>query len=386
MKTDWKYMKLGEVCDLFMGKTPARKNTSYWLDKDFEWVSISDMTQGKTVPITKEYVSKKAVSECNMKSVPVGSVIMSFKLSIGKVAITDRLLYTNEAIMAFPINNKFKNILDVDYLYHCLKGIKWSGGNRAVMGLTLNKGLIKETSIPVPPLSVQKSIVRELDHLNNIIQKSRELLAEYDKLAESLFYEMFGDPVMNDKGWEISILKNIGDIITGKTPAKKEAKNYDSDDRMFVRPSDLSFSFKYINNTEQYISEYAFQHSRKLPKNTVLSCCIGSVGKVGVLKEEAITNQQINAILLYDEMNAIYVAYYLLAIKEIFIEKANAPVVPIINKTDFSKFPIPVPPLPLQQAFASKVEQIEQLKAKAQKTIEETQKLLDYTMDKYFAE
>ena len=106
-KSKWEYKKLevdnlpiGDVFDIFMGRTPSRDDLSLWKDGNHEWVSIGDMGTAKYISDTKEKVSDKAYS--NMRLVPKDTVIMSFKLSIGKVAITEIPLYTNEAIMAFP--------------------------------------------------------------------------------------------------------------------------------------------------------------------------------------------------------------------------------------------------------------------------------------------
>ena len=94
--------KLEDIFDLQMGKTPSRNNSEYWNTCDNKWISIGDLTQaGKYITDTKEYLSDVAVEESGIKIIPANTVVMSFKLSIGKTAITSEDMYSNEAIMAF---------------------------------------------------------------------------------------------------------------------------------------------------------------------------------------------------------------------------------------------------------------------------------------------
>lgn len=308
---------------------------------------------------------------------------MSFKLTVGKCAIARKDLYTNEAIMAFNVNKGF--ILDSSFLYYYLQGYRWSGTNKAVMGLTLNKATISKQKIAVPPIGEQERIVAELDLLQGIIEKKKEQLKAYDQLAQSIFYTMFGDPVTNEKGWDIKKLGDIGKIITGNTPSTRDERNYDSDDVCFFKPSDIAKDgISLLGESEFHVSSFAYNNSRKLPKGSVLVTCIGIVGKVGILEIDAMCNQQINAIIPNEDVTSVYVAYSVLSERKIIESIAHAPVVPIINKGEFSQLCIPLPPLHLQQEFAEKVEAIERQKTLVQQSIVETQTMFDFTMDKYF--
>jgi type I restriction enzyme S subunit len=144
MKQGWKTCKYADVFDLQMGKTPSRDNPTYWGD-DNMWVSIADMNEQKYMSATKEGITDVAVQESGIKPIPKGTVIMSFKLSIGKVSIATSKLYTNEAIMGFI--EKEEGTLVPEYLYYYLKGYKWEGANKAAMGMTLNKKTIAENTI-----------------------------------------------------------------------------------------------------------------------------------------------------------------------------------------------------------------------------------------------
>ena len=172
--------------------------------------------------------------------------------------------------------------------------------------------------------------------------------------------------------WEYKQLGEIGVILTGSTPSTSVKEYYDQSDYMFVKPGDIEESgITYLKASETYISELAFNTaSRKLPKHSVLVTCIGTIGKVGILQQEATCNQQINAIIpAADNIYYKYLAYAISSIKSFLISKKNGPVVPIINKTQFSKFKIPVPPMVVQEHIVAELDKINE-------TIEDCRELL----------
>ena len=276
-----------------------------------------------------------------------------------------------------------------DYLQYYLKCESTIKLIAAIATGTVRANLKFETlcsfSIPLPPLPEQEKIVAELDCLSGIIEKKKQQLKELEALAQSIFYEMFGDPVENEKGWEVKKLGEVGDIITGNTPSTKDSENYITEDFCFVKPSDIEKdSISFIENTENHISEKAYQKARKLKIGSVLTTCIGIIGKVGILKTNAICNQQINAIIPNESCTSEFIAFTIFLCRSIIELIANAPVVPIINKGEFSNIIIPIPPLSLQHSFASKVEAIEKQKELIKQSIAETELLFNSRMQYYF--
>lgn len=180
---------LGELCEITVGRTPARADASFWGAGE-PWLSIADMNQGHFITTTKEQVTT-AGARAGKQAQP-GTVLLSFKLSIGKVAIAGMPLYTNEAIAALPIRDKSQ--LEEGYLLRALEATDFAGkSNRAAMGATLNKASLQSIQVPIPPLDEQRRIAAILDQADAIRAKRRQVLAHLDALAQAIFDRMFAD-------------------------------------------------------------------------------------------------------------------------------------------------------------------------------------------------
>ena len=213
MKEGWTYIDFKDVFPIKMGKTPPRGDKSSWDEKKEthnKWVSIADISsnEGKVIEDTKEYISDSAASK--IYKVSKGSLLMSFKLSIGRMAFAGDDLYTNEAIIAITENDKY--ILRLIYYY--LLSYNWlslTEGNEKVKGATLNKSSIGKIQLPVLPLSEQQSIV---DYLDSAFAKIDAMKANAEKAlneAKALFQASLKEMLEPKEGWEE---KKLGDICS----------------------------------------------------------------------------------------------------------------------------------------------------------------------------
>ncbi|MGM9740468.1 MAG: restriction endonuclease subunit S [Candidatus Cryptobacteroides sp.] len=384
MREGWTYRKLGEICDSDLGKTLNQSKDigdfrKYLCSINVQWDAF-DLSVLKEARFEDEEIERYSVSD--------GDLLVCEGGDIGRAAIWkgEPMLYQN-ALHRIRFNDS--SYLPRFYMLY-LMHLKHTGelDNKYGKGVTI-KHLVKSSllsiPVPVPPMPEQERIVAELDLLSSIIEKQKRQLSEFDTLAQSIFYDMFGDPVANDKGWETKRLRDIGKIITGCTPSTKDENNYSSKDYSFIKPSDIpKGKVTFLENSEFYISEKGYSNSRQLPCGSVLVTCIGIIGKVAILTKEATCNQQINAIVPEPSILPTFLAFSILGINGFLEAMANAPVVPIINKSTFAEIAIPIPPLPIQQTFAAKITAIETQKQRITRSIAETQHLLDYTMDKYF--
>lgn len=164
-------------------------------------------------------------------------------------------------------------------------------------------------------------------------------------------------------------IDSFGVVGTGNTPSTKISEYYENQDYCFIKPSDLNDSVTQLFDSEYKLDNRAEVVSRMFPKNTILVSCIGSIGKVAISKnEKSSCNQQINYVIPSEDVDPTYLAYAVSFNKNYFLSIANAPVVPIVNKTQFSKMPIPKPSYEEQLHFARFVQQVD--KSKFVETVE----------------
>lgn len=388
MKQGWKTCKFADVFDLQMGKTPSRDNPTYWGD-DNMWVSIADMNEQKYMSATKEGITDVAVQESGIKPIPKGTVIMSFKLSIGKVSIATSKLYTNEAIMGFI--EKEEGTLVPEYLYYYLKGYKWEGANKAAMGMTLNKKTIAENTISYPPIAEQEKIVAELDCLSGIIEKKKQQLKELDNLAQSIFYEMFGDPVENDKGWETAKLKDsVIEMFLGPFGSALKTECYVDKDASYCMVYEQKHAIRKTLNLEtHYINQSKYNELKRFEVHSgdFIMSCRGTIGEIYRLPNDApmgIIHPSVMKIRIKEDIyNPIFFNRLLSRIIKNETTSGNCVQMAITAKELGARKPI-LPPLKIQQDFASKIESIEKQKELIAQSIKETETLFNSRMDYYF--
>ena len=243
--------------------------------------------------------------------------------------------------------------------------------------------------IPIPPLSEQHRIVSELELLSGIIEKKKAQLKEYDQLAQSIFYDMFGDPIENPKGWEVKKLGEVCKKITDgthDTPQRLE-KGVKFITGKHIRP----FLVDYDNS--DYVTEEVHKEifQRCNPElGDVLYTNIGAgIGNAAINTVEYEFSMKNVALLkpLRSIVNGYFLEFYLNndKIKTIIIDNySNGGAQKFLSLKSIAKITVPLPPLSLQQSFAEKIEAIEKQKSLIQQSIAETQTMFDFTMDKYF--
>lgn len=376
MNHGWEYKRLGDVCKIVMGQSP--NSDSYNDDGDGLPFFQGSSDFGEYYPsIVKFCNAPSRVANENDILFSVRAPIGSMNIAPAKVCIGRGLCSISANIM---VNQKF--------VYYWLKksNSKLQGKGTGSTFRAIGKDVIHSHLIPIPSIEEQQAIVAELDAINEAMEVKRKQLKALNALAQAIFYDTFGDPIANPKGWPMKRLSEVGSIITGSTPSTHNELYYDSADIPFVKPGDiLQDSVSYLDRTEAWISRFAYNTAaRKLPQNTILVTCIGIIGKVAISRTECSCNQQINAIIPLNSVNPEYMARCIHAKRSVLSEIANGPIVSIINKSSFSKFPVPIPPFPLQQQFAAKVKEIECEKENVEATIARLQTLLDSRMDYWF--
>ena len=252
------------------------------------------------------------------------------------------------------------------------------------LGYSRHYKLLKELHIPIPPLPIQEKIVAELDCLSGVIEKKKEQLKELDLLAQSIFYTMFGDPITNEKGWEIKKLGEVCEIVGGSTPKTNEASYWDGN-HYWVTPAELNGS-KYISSTNRTITDEGVKsaHLQLLPLGTVLLSSRAPIGKVAITTTPMYCNQGFKNLVCTDKLNNEFAYWFLFNNTEYLNSLGTGATFKEISKRVVEQIPIPVPPLTLQQEFAAKVEAIEKQKGLIKESIKEVEDLFNARMQYYF--
>lgn len=274
-----------------------------------------------------------------------------------------------------------KNIIFPKFLYYFLK---WY--NIPSLGYARHFRLIKEAFYPVPPREEQERIVAELDKINEVIDDCRELLRNLDTLAQSIFYDLFGDPITNPKGWDVSKVSDNFETGSGGTPSKSNSEFWNSNDIPWIG-SNMCQNIVLHKTDGKFISNLGLQNSsaKLLYPDTLLIALVGAtIGKVALLKISTSTNQNIGFIKPNKNIaNPIFLFYALQGLYTLFLSIGNEKF-KMANLSFIRDLPIILPPLTLQEKFAERIERIDEQKKAVEQTIADLQTLLDSRMDYWF--
>lgn len=229
-KDIWKTAKLGEVCEINMGKTPSRNNLANF-GKGYTWLSIADFKGDKYISKSKEEITDFALTQARFKPIKQNTLLLTFKLTIGKIAIAGKELYTNEAIAALPIKNE--KVITTDFLYTVLQTIDYdSKTDKAVKGATLNKEKLTHLSFPLPPLEEQKQIASLFQSIETAMEQVDGQEKNLHKLKHKLLRDLFSEKQefgnhLKAKDFETVKFEKIAINISERVePKKTELKTY----------------------------------------------------------------------------------------------------------------------------------------------------------------
>lgn len=275
-------------------------------------------------------------------------------------------------------NNEFDSKFFYYYLVWC---------DIPSLGYSRHYKLLKGLDIPVPPLPTQEKIVSELDCINSIIEKKREQLKELDTLAQSIFYDMFGDPIQNEKGWEVRKLGEEFNISSGGTPNTKIVEYWENGTYSWIG-SNMCHNEIIYQNDGKYITAAGLNNSsaKEYTKGYVLVALVGAtIGKVALLKFDTTTNQNVAGIDVPSNQNytSEFVYYLMQNLYDLFLQLGGDKF-KMANLNFVRGLPLVSPPLPLQHQFASKIEAIEKQKELIKRSIAEVETLLASRMQYYF--
>ena len=385
--------KLGDICEIVGGSTPKSAVAEYW-DGDIKWITPAELNE-ETYIISDSVrkITSRGVESAGLSPFPAGTVILSSRAPIGKVAIAGCEMYCNQG---------FKNLICSDaiynkYLFWFLKG-KTEYLNSLGRGATfkeISKQIVAAIEINVPSIDEQKIIVNQFEVLSAISKQRRQQLSSLDDLIKARFVEMFGDPVSNPKGWP---MPPIEDVVAGDRNALKAGpfgsalkKEYyvDAGYKIYGQEQVISGDPNY---GDYYIDEERYKQLENcaVQAGDVLISLVGTYGKLLIMPnkfEPGIINPRLMKITFdKGKVNPYYFQHFFQSdsLKKALADNTHGGTMDILNLGIVRKIKMPLPPIELQNDFVAFVAQVDKSKSVIQKSLDETQLLFDSLMQKYF--
>lgn len=382
------YIKLNELCYINIGKTPSRNTSDYWGSGN-RWLSISDLKE-KYISKSKEEITDLAVEKANMKLVPKNTVVMSFKLSIGRVAILKEDMFTNEAIANFQIKNN--ELITSEYLYYALRTLNFNNTDRAVMGATLNKSKLNDIKIPYFTICIQNKMVEVLNKAQELINKRKEQIEALDELVKSRFIEMLGEPINNTKKFDMKKIKEISIYLKrGVSPKYVEQSNIKVINQKCIYWRNLKVeNCKYYDENLKEKIEDIFLKQNDILINSTGTGTLGRCVKFNKIdNSEYIADSHVTVLRsISNNLNSDYFAalFEFTNIQDTIYRKCvNGSTNQIeLSVSKLGEYLIMVPPIEFQNQFSEFVKQVDKLKLKIETNLKELEDNFNSLMQKAF--
>ena len=385
--------KIGDICEIVSGSTPKTTVDEYW-DGDIKWITPAEITDDSyIVNDSLRKLTMLGVKKAGLTSFPAGTVILSSRAPIGKVAIAGCEMYCNQGFKNLICSDRINN----KYLYWFLKkNISFLNSiGRGATFKEISKKILSDVEINLPDIECQERKALNLEQINKIISLRKKELKEFNNLIKARFVEMFWNPANNEKGF---IKAPMGDYMTVLTDFSSNGsyKTLDSGVTMYdepnyawmVRTTDLESGDM---TAIKYIDEEAYEllAKSKIYGGEIIMNKIGSAGKIYLMPQiDMPASLGRNAFMFrYDDRINVKFLYHLLTSeygqREIQ-QYVRGAVTKTITKNDVRAVLIIVPPIELQNEFESFVAEVDKSKVAVQKALDEAQILFDSLMQEYF--
>ncbi|MBP5479728.1 MAG: restriction endonuclease subunit S [Bacteroidaceae bacterium] len=396
MKEGWEKKKLGEVCCKI---TDGSHNPPKGIDvSEFKMISSQNVFDDQLIidSSTVRYLSLEDFEKENKRTnVEKNDVLLTIVGTVGRSCVIsgeEGKIALQRSVALLKPSSKITSRFLMFALISKRDELNREAHGIAQKGIYLKQ--LTSLSIPVPPLSVQESIVSELDMLSGIISKHKALQEEYDRLEQSIFYDMFGDPVTNEKGWEVKELGSMCEVTSAKRVLIEEVVN---EGIPFLRGTELMALCKKCKNEKINFSLFITQeHYDRLKAITgvpkqgdLLIPSINADGLVWIVDTGEPFYFKDGRVLWVHVNNEYYNSIALQKIIHYILEGTYSTMASGATFAELKLFvlrelQVPLPPLSLQQSFADKISAIEQMKAKNKAAQEEAEMLFNERMAYYF--
>ena len=387
MKEGWTIRTIGEValhlCD-------GSHNPPVGIDfSEYPMLSSKNIFFDSYDYSEPRYLTKEQFDIENKRTnVSDGDILLTIVGTIGRVCCIKEPFQPFTLQRSVAVIKPNKNIIISRYLMYCLCGLN-AYFNKEAKGVA-QKGIylkqLGKISIPVPPLQEQKRIVAELDLLTGIIDKQKQQLKELDTLAQSIFYDMFGNPETDERGWNMEKLSSI--CVSISDGSHNPPKGGEKSDYLMLSSKNIKDGVLSLEEP-RYLSkdEFSLENKRtNVKKGDILLTIVGTIGRCCLFDScKNIVFQRSVAILKPNDMtNNLFLMYQMIMLRMVLENEAKGVAQKGICLRQLGNIMVIVPPKGFQDSFAQKIQSIESQKESINRSIAESQKLFDHTMDKYF--
>ena len=377
--------KLGEICTVVSGTTPKSARPEYW-DGDLNWITPAELTdESDVIYETQRKITQQAVIDSSLKSFPAGTVLLSSRAPIGKVAIAGREMYCNQGFKNLICSDKIFN----RYLYHFFKS-KTDYLNSLGRGATfkeISKSIVENIEVPLPPLDEQRKIAAVLDKVSDLIAKRRQQLDKLDEMIKARFVEMFGDTVLNPYAWDKNFLGTVCDVRDG---THDSPQYYETGYPLVTSKNVTAGEIDLSNCSLIGEADYNKINERsKVDEGDIIMPMIGTIGNPVIVNIEpnfAIKNVALIKFKQASKVLNIYIWALLQSnyFDDTVLSKIRGGTQKFISLGDIRKLEILIPPIELQNQFAAFVEQTEKTKITVNRSLDKLETLKKALMQEYF--
>lgn len=353
--------RLSDVCRFQSGGTPSKSIDRYFTG-DIPWITGADLV-GPIALQARSFITEEAIASSATNQVPAGTVLLVTRTSVGKVSIAGMSLCFSQDITSLTPDAKK---LSAEYLVHFLR-TKETHFSKLARGATIQgitRQVVADLEIPLSPLEEQRRIAAILDQAETLRTQRRAALTQLDSLTQSLFLEMFGDPVLNPKGWSVAKFGGVGTLDRGISKHRpRNAPELLGGGYPLVQTGEVSNCDGYIRDYTHTYSDIGLRQSKMWPAGTLCITIAANIAKTGILTFDACFPDSVVGFRADDPATVEYVRVWLSFLQKALEDSAPESAQKNINLAILRALNIPMPPLALQQTFATRIQAIEALKA-----------------------
>lgn len=364
-------VQLQNVAEIFNGKTPSKDEQR---SSGFPVLKIKDVSEdGFFRGEITSYVDEEMAHRFEKKIVRNEDVLLLNAAHNSDYVGSKNCIATKEmsgvlATGEWTIIRPNKEKVIPQFLYFFINSpITKQEIRNIVKGIHLYPKDLKNIDFPLPPLKDQKRIVSILDQADALRRKRKEAIGLLDEYVQSVFLEMFGDPVANPKGIEQKEVMKMGRVVTGNTPPRANQNNYGNFIE-WIKSDNINNDFCIATKAEEWLSEEGAKSARIAPANSILVTCIAGskscIGNCGIIDRDASFNQQINAIIPHEDVDPYFLYIQVKLAKELFQKAATSGMKGLLSKSRFSKVKLLHPDIEEQKKMSDKFTKCEAAKQK----------------------